>query len=602
MLNNGDAEVKAEVEAELEALRRRGYLLFVLLKLRATGSISKLPYFLTLSILLFGSMEAITQLEPVYNIRSTFLVIFAVYFSYRISQWIYKAHRVRTRYHDIPSLPRHLIWGNIINAGERLKPSLKRHPDYGFEEIWRELGEPGCFMADLAPVEDRGFLIIAEPQYAEALVNATKEFKHSIPKSNNYHALKPVLGAESIITKEGAAWREMRKRFNPGFQPKYIHSLTGSILSKVEIFVGRLESLAESGKAFKLADYAQDLTADIIAQLTIAHDFNAQSTPEGQGAKSFAGFLTVSRRLSNMVYAVGQGVGWHTIDPIRPLKSFFYETIFQYKLTAIVKERISSTDIGSKSITQLAVSGLPLNKDLVRSCVDQVKSFLFAGQDTTATLIQWICYEMSKASHSEHHAEILSRLRQEHDEVFGRDPFSALKALSSLATAESESLLTSQLPFTRAFIKEALRLHPPASTVRVVPWEATSLSLPLPSHPVSIAGMQIYISQFLIHRNHNVWGPDAHLFNPSRWLDEDYVAALPTGAYRPFERGPRNCIGQELATLEGIAVLVSVARGFVFEKVGLTGRVPPGGEKPENNFSLRLTTSHGVMSLAIPKL
>jgi cytochrome P450 len=542
-------------------------------------------------------MGTLTGLELIYHVRSTLLVVAALYALYGISQWIYKAYRVRTRFHDIPSLPRHLIWGNLINAGERLKPSLKRHPDYGFEEIWRELGEPGCFLVDLAPVEDRGFLVIAEPHHAEALLNSTMEFKYSIPKSNNYHALKPVLGAESIITKEGAAWREMRKRFNPGFQPRYIHSLTPSIVSRVKIFVERLQSLAESGITFKMVDYAQDLTADIITQLTIAQDFNAQSTPAGHGEKSSTGFLTASRRLSDIVYPVGQGIGFHMIDPIRPLKSLFYESIFDHKLRAMVKARISSTDTTSesKSITQLAVSGLSPNKALIRSCVDQIKSFLFAGQDTTATLIQWICYEMSKASHSPHHATILSRLRQEHDVVFGPHPFSALQILSSPATAESELILTSKLPYTTAFIKETLRLHPPAATVRAVPWEATSLSLPLPSHSVSIAGLQIYPSIYLIHRNPNVWGPDAHLFNPGRWLDDAYLAGLPVGAYRPFERGPRNCIGQELAMLEGMVVLVSIARGFVFEKVGLTGRVVEDGGKKERE----VWSEHAVTSVPV---
>jgi hypothetical protein len=82
-----------------------------------------------------------------------------------------------------------------------------------------------------------------------------------------------------------------------------------------------------------------------------------------------------------MIYAVGQGVGFHTIDPIQPLKSLFYESIFGRKLTAIVKARINSANTTSetKSILQLAVSGLSTNKALVRSCVDQVKSFLFAG-------------------------------------------------------------------------------------------------------------------------------------------------------------------------------------------------------------------------------
>lgn len=540
-------------------------------------------------------MDVLRRLNSrLYDARTTVLVVIALYVLYRLSQRIYKAYLVRTHYHDIPSLPRHLIWGNLINAGERLKPSLNRHPDYGFEEIWHELGEPGCFLVDLAPVEDRGFLIIAEPQYVEALVNPSEEFKHSIPKSGNYHALKPLIGSESMITKEGADWKAMRKRFNPGFQPKYIHSLSGSVVSRTEIFVQRLQSAAQSGITFKLADYAKDLTTDIITQLTIAQDFNAQSTPDGHGEKSTTGLLTASRRLSELCYAVGQGVGLHMIDPIRPLKAFFYERIFDRKLTAIIKARINSTDATSesKSITQLAVSGLPPSKALIRSCVDQVKSFLFAGQDTTATLIQWLCYEMSKASHSPQHATILSHLRQEHDAVFGPAPFSALQILSSQATAESESIITSKLPYTTAFIKETLRLHPPAATVRTIPEASTTLSLPLPPHPVCIAGLQIYPSQHLIHRNAKIWGSDAHLFNPGRWLDDAYLAALPVGAYRPFERGPRNCIGQELAMLEGMVVLVSVARGFVFEKAGLTGReVVDGGEMEREVWSEHAVTS-----------
>lgn len=529
-----------------------------------------------------------------HHVGTTSLVVLGLYVFSRICTWIFKAYRIRTRYHDIPSLPRHRLWGNLINAGERLKPSLKRHPDYGFEEIWRQLGKPGCFLVDLAPVEDRGFLVIAEPQYVEALVNPTEQFKYSIPKSNNYRPLKPVIGAESIITQEGAAWKAMRKRFNPAFQPRHIHSLTGSIVSRVDIFLERLRSLAQNGVRFKLADYAQDLTTDIITQLTIAEDFKAQSTSAGHGEKSATGLLTASRLLSKMVYDVGQGIGFHMIDPIRPLKSLFYEHIVDRKLAAIINKRSNFTDTNSesgKSIMQLAVSGLTFNKALIRSCVDQTKSFLFAGQDTTATLIQWMCYEMSKAGHSPDHARILSHLRQEHDAVFGPHPFSASELLSSSAT-ESESLLTSKLPYTTAFIKETLRLHPPAATVRVVPWEATSLSLSLPTRSVSISGLQIYPSLYLIHRNPNVWGPDAHQFNPDRWLDDAYLAGLPLGAYRPFERGPRNCIGQELAMLEGIVVLVSVARGFVFEKVGLTGQaVADGGQMEREVWSNHAVTS-----------
>ena len=43
---------------------------------------------------------------------------------------------------------------------------------------------------------------------------------------------------------------------------------------------------------------------------------------------------------------------------------------------------------------------------------------------------------------------------------------------------------------------------------------------------------------------------------------------LPLGARRPFERGPRNCIGQELATLEARIVVAVLARHYDLTKLG----------------------------------
>ena len=44
-------------------------------------------------------------------------------------------------------------------------------------------------------------------------------------------------------------------------------------------------------------------------------------------------------------------------------------------------------------------------------------------------------------------------------------------------------------------------------------------------------------------------------------------------AWRPFERGPRNCIGQELTNLEARVILVCAARKYQLEKVGVGARV-----------------------------
>ena len=56
---------------------------------------------------------------------------------------------------------------------------------------------------------------------------------------------------------------------------------------------------------------------------------------------------------------------------------------------------------------------------------------------------------------------------------------------------------------------------------------------------------RIYIDGYFIHRNEKVWGPAPEQFNPYRFIEgSDSYQDLPPGSYRPFERGPRNCIGQ----------------------------------------------------------
>lgn len=117
------------------------------------------------------------------------------------------------------------------------------------------------------------------------------------------------------------------------------------------------------------------------------------------------------------------------------------------------------------------------------------------------------------------------------------------------------------------------------------------MTLSLPDREISIAGLQIYVYHYIIHRNPKIWGSDAHVFNPERWLDEQYVANLPPGAYRPFARGPRNCIGQELAMMEALMVVSAVARGFEFEKIGLTGRMNAEGVVEKEVWSTLAVTS-----------
>jgi cytochrome P450 len=74
------------------------------------------------------------------------------------------------------------------------------------------------------------------------------------------------------------------------------------------------------------------------------------------------------------------------------------------------------------------------------------------------------------------------------------------------------------------------------------------------------AGALILYSAYAINRTPEVWGADADSFRPERWLER---AAAPSPYVNPsFHAGLRLCLGQRLAELEGVYVLVTLLRRF----------------------------------------
>ncbi|KAF1993798.1 cytochrome P450 [Amniculicola lignicola CBS 123094] len=82
------------------------------------------------------------------------------------------------------------------------------------------------------------------------------------------------------------------------------------------------------------------------------------------------------------------------------------------------------------------------------------------------------------------------------------------------------------------------------------------------------AGCYVWAIALLIHRN-AAYFKDPHAFIPERWLvgpedslyPKDLLHSAKT-AWRPFEFGPRNCLGQTLAMLEIKTVLALTVREF----------------------------------------
>jgi cytochrome P450 len=172
---------------------------------------------------------------------------------------------------------------------------------------------------------------------------------------------------------------------------------------------------------------------------------------------------------------------------------------------------------------------------LTSELIDQLKTFFFAGHDTTAAVISWAYYYLSR------NPSTLSSLRAELDNVFGPQTTPADIATHFRETPKCHL----KLEYTLAVVKEALRLEPPAATARTVPANYSfTTSSGAVYHPPE--NSMIYTSAWLLHRNKSVWGDDAWEFRPERFLPG---ASVPRG-YTPFSKRPRDCIGSNLAFLE----------------------------------------------------
>ena len=179
--------------------------------------------------------------------------------------------------------------------------------------------------------------------------------------------------------------------------------------------------------------------------------------------------------------------------------------------------------------------------------------FLFAGHDTTAITIAFAFYMLSR------HPEKAAILRAEHDRVLGSDPTEAADKFTN------DPLLVNQLPYTIAIFKETLRLWSPvAGGVRqTVPNHF--LVHPVTGEKFPTYGWMVNNNSAVMQRLEDYW-PKPNDFIPERWLVEAGDPLYPRkGTFRPFEAGARNCIGQELVSIEVRLVLALTVRQFDFE-------------------------------------
>jgi cytochrome P450 len=102
-------------------------------------------------------------------------------------------------------------------------------------------------------------------------------------------------------------------------------------------------------------------------------------------------------------------------------------------------------------------------------------------------------------------------------------------------------------------------------------------------------GTEVMFSPWVVQRSPSLW-EEPLAFRPERFASER-VAQMPRYAYFPFVGGPRQCIGNSFALMEGQLVLATILQRWRL--------VPVPGHVVEPEPLLTLRPRHGVrMTLA----
>lgn len=135
------------------------------------------------------------------------------------------------------------------------------------------------------------------------------------------------------------------------------------------------------------------------------------------------------------------------------------------------------------------------------------------------------------------------------------------------------SRLDKECPTLFACYRETLRLYSDTLGNRRV-MEDTTLRDPATGREYLLRkGLNVQWPARLPHLMSSIWGPDAHLFRPDRWLDETTSAdeKQRRAAMIPFGGGKTLCPGRYFAQAENLGLVAAVALGFVVEGAGAPG-------------------------------
>ena len=410
-----------------------------------------------------------------------------------------------------PGPPRYFLLRHLRAAA--------RDPLGFYQRFWRQHG-------DIVRVHWHGehyLTLCVAPDAAERVLQGNWT---NYPKGFFYKRLSVFTG-QGLFTAEGDLWLRQRRLAQPAFHRARIADLAPLMSQTVNEMCERWAQ-NPTDEPFDLAAEMMQLALQIAgralfgadlhgaravefhhlmnaAMLHVEHRFNPLSLPENVPTRRNRRFLVVKAKLDAWIIGIAHG-------------------------------RRNSSHGDGADLLQLLIdardeeTGEPMSD---RQLADEVITLLVAGHETSADALAWGFSLLAK------NPATRAQLEAEAATLNGNLP-----TFDDLA----------RLPYARMVFEESLRLYPP---IWALARTATNDDC-VGGYPIK-AGGDVVVLPFLTQRHPEFW-PEPEKFDPQRFAP-DAIQKRPKFAYYPFGGGPRLCIGQGFALMEGqIAIAVIAAR------------------------------------------
>ncbi|KAI5954376.1 hypothetical protein KGF54_002151 [Candida jiufengensis] len=408
-------------------------------------------------------------------------------------------------------------------------------------KLFKKYGNKETFSAYLFGVR---VVVTTEPENLKAIL-ATQFNDFSLGTRHAHFA--PLLG-DGIFTLDGNGWKDSRAMLRPQFAREQI--------SHVQIIEPHLQILKKhidknKGKIFDIQELFFRLTVDTSTEFLFGESVHSLYD-DSVGLKcddQVAGFadafneaqkaLAVRTYLQVLYFLYNPPSFWKSTKVVHN----FAKTFVNKALSLTPSELEAKEKEGYIFLYELSKH----TRD-PKILQDQLLNILVAGRDTTAGLLSFCFFELSR------HPHIWEKLKEDIYLHFGSGDDIDLSSITF------ETL--KKCNYLKWVLNETLRLYPSVPiNFRVATKDTT---LPLGggedgSSPVFVGkGTTVAYAPYVLQRMEKYYGKDSEQFKPERWENIPKLG----WAYLPFNGGPRICLGQQFALTEASYVIVRLAQMY----------------------------------------